>query len=228
VGGCTNCHGKSGCDDRKGDMFAAIDATLAELYPERRWHPPSVGDRAGALADAAALADELADVLATATFVRPPPVDGGAGFVYVLCVGRPPCAVQVRDGELALPDEWAGAMTLSERYLRVALATQAPLAGVQEIVVDVAIDADGALVRERALAGVYSATLLARFQKLVATLPAYGRRHLDLGELMAPPPGFDGSAWTARYAGTPGVVNYLLFPEPATMTSSVWLPREAA
>ena len=61
-----------------------------------------------------------------------------------------------------------------------------------------------------------------------ATLPAYGRRHLDMGELMAPPPGFDGSAWSARYAGAPGVVNYLLFPEPATMTTSVWLPREAA
>lgn len=208
-------------------MFAAIDATLAELYPERRWRAPRPSDAAPRLADAAALADELADVLRTATFVRPP-VDGGAAYVYVLCLGRPPCAVQVRDAELALPDEWAPGLTLEERYLRVALAAEAPLAGVQEIAVDVAVDAAGAVVRERALAGVYSPSLLARFQKVVATLPAYGRRHLDMGELMAPPPGFDGSAWSARYAGAPGVVNYLLFPEPATMTTSVWLPREAA
>ncbi|MBK7073909.1 MAG: hypothetical protein IPH44_16565 [Myxococcales bacterium] len=227
MSGCTNCQGKSGCDDRKGDMFAAIDETLAALYPERRWRAPGPGDPAPLLADAAALADELADVLRTATFVRPP-IDGGAAFVYVLCLGRPPCAVQIRDGELALPDEWAPAATISERYLRVALAAQAPLAGVQEIAVDVDVDADGALVRERSLSGVYSPSLLARFQKVVATLPAYGRRHLDMGELMAPPPGFDGSAWSARYAGAPGVVNYLLFPEPATMTTSVWLPREAA
>ena len=40
MSGCTNCQGKSGCDDRKGDMFAAIDETLAALYPERRWRAP--------------------------------------------------------------------------------------------------------------------------------------------------------------------------------------------
>lgn len=72
-------------------MFAAIDATLAELYPERRWRAPRPSDAAPRLADAAALADELADVLRTATFVRPP-VDGGAAYVYVLCLGRPPSA----------------------------------------------------------------------------------------------------------------------------------------
>ncbi len=208
-------------------MFATIDSALGALYPDRRWAAPAGGDREALLADAAALADELADVLHTATFVRPPPADGGAAFVYVLCVGRPPCAIQIRDGELALPDEWSPGTAITERYLRVALAQPAPLAGVQEIAVDVAVDADGALVRERSLAGVYSAPLLARFQKVVATIPAYGRHHLDMGELMAPPPGFDGSAWAARYAGTPAVVNYLLFPEPATMTTSVWLPREA-
>ena len=135
----------------------------------------------------------------------------------------------MRDADLPIPDEWLAAPgAIQERYLRIALAPAAPFAVVQEVTVDVEVDRDGATVREHCQPGVYSAPLLARFQRVVATLPAYDRRHLDLGELMAPPPGFDGGAWSRLYAGTPAVVNYLFFPEPAAMTATTWIPREAA
>ncbi|MBK9031788.1 MAG: hypothetical protein IPL61_10765 [Myxococcales bacterium] len=227
MSGCTSCGSKSGCDHRKGDMFAAIDDALAALYPDRRWRSPA--GTAAPTEDAAALADELADVLHTATFVRGPATPGACTYVYVLCVGRPPCAIQVRDADLAIPDEWLAApAAIQERYLRIALAPAVPFAVVQEVAVDVEVDRDGATVRERCLAGVYSAPLLQRFQRVVATLPAYDRRHLDMGELMGAPPGYDGGPWAQLYAGTPGVVNYLFFPEPASMTATTWIPREGA
>lgn len=205
-------------------MFAAIDDALLGLYPTRRW-AGTWPRRYDADRDAAALADELADELRTATFVRAAG-DGGCAFVYVLAMGRPPCAIQVRDADLAIPDEWtvAGGV-VRERYLRIALATATPFAVVQELAVEVEPDEAGVLVREQALSGVYSAPLLARFQRIVATLPAYDRRHLDMGELMAPPPGFDGGDWGARYHGAPAVVNYLFFAEPAAMTATTWLAR---
>ena len=43
-----------------------------------------------------------------------------------------------------------------------------------------------------------------------------------------PPPDFDAGAWPGLYAGTPAIVNYLFFAEPATMATTTWIPREAA
>lgn len=210
-------------------MFAEIDAALAALYPDRTWRAPvpSAAGLRAATADAAALADELADELRAATFVRPATPTASA-FVYILCQGRPPCAVPVRDGDLPIPSEWQPGDVIEERYLRLALATGRPFAVVQEIAVEVSVERDGAVICERPSAGVYSAPLLKRMQRLVATLPAYGRRHLDMGEISGPPPDFDAGAWPGLYAGTPAIVNYLFFAEPATMATTTWIPREAA
>lgn len=227
MGGCTNCAGKTGCDDRKGSMLGEVDRALAELYPERTWMPLPPLRTAALAADAAALADELATELSAATFTR---VEGSCAFVYVLCQGRPPCAVPVRDGHAPIPGEWLALPpggAIEERYLRIALAARVPFAAVQEVAVDVVIDPDGVLVREQPSAGVYSAPLLKRMQRLVAILPAYGRLHVDMGEIAAPPPGFDAGAWTGLYAGTPAIVNYLFFAEPATMATTSWISREA-
>lgn len=203
-------------------MFAEIDTALAALFPDKTWRAatPSARERRAATDDATALADELAEALNAATFVRD-------SFVYVLCQGRPPCAVPVRDAELPIPDEWQTGQIIEERYLRIALATARPFAVVQEVAVDVTVEPDGVLVRERPSAGVYSAPLLHRMQRLVATLPAYGRLHLDMGEISGPPPDFDAGAWSALYVGKPAIVNYLFFAEPATMATSTWIPREA-
>lgn len=236
MGGCTSCKSKPGCDDRKGTMLEAVDEALERLYPSRTWGVPAHGLAAvagadaetaatsGAAAEAAALADELAGALDAAVFVRPGEPDESCDFLYVLALGRPPCAVQVRDHGVAPPAEWRGGPPVSEVYLRVALSTLARMAVVQEVAVDVEADGSGWLIRETPRAGVYSAPLLRRMQRLVSVLPAYDILHLDLGDISGPPPGFDPGHWPALYAGTPAVTNYLFFPQPATMVSTTWLP----
>lgn len=209
-------------------MLDEVDAALAALYPDRRWAPPPSLPPDGELAaDAAGLADELAGELRAATFTR---IEGGCAYVYVLCQGRPPCAVPIRDGEAGIPEEWRDlppGHVIEERYLRIALATRVPFAAVQEVAVEATLEPDGVTIREHPSAGVYSAPLLKRMQRLVAILPAYGRRHVDMGEIAGPPPGFDGAEWPALYAGTPAIVNYLFFAEPATMATTSWISREA-
>ncbi len=230
MGGCTNCNSKSGCDDRKGDMLEAVDDALARLYPSRTWGVPAASPRhsGGSDAEGTALVEELALELDAATFLRAGDPDEHCDFLYILCVGRPPCAIQVRDQGVPPPAEWRGGVPLSEAYLRVALSSLTRMAVVQEVTVDVSGDDAGWLIRERPRAGVYSAPMLRRFQRLVAILPAYDILHVDLGDISAPPPGFDAGDWPSLYVGTPTITNYLFFPQPATMVSTTWLPDTAS
>jgi hypothetical protein len=234
VGGCTNCGSKSGCDHRKGEMLEAVDDALVRLYPSRTWGVPRTADAPRAAADdeAAALVEELAQDLDAAVFLRRGEPDEHCDFLYILCVGRPPCAVQVRDQGVAPPDEWKSAAgnetVLTESYLRVALSSLTRMAVVQEVAVEVRGDAAGWVVREMPRAGVYSAPLLRRFQRLVAVFPAYDILHVDLGDISGPPQGFEPGDWPALFAGTPAITNYLFYPQPATMVSTTWLPGEAA
>ena len=225
MGGCTNCKGKSGCDDRKGSMLDEVAAALDRVYPTRTWGERAI---AGAPWDGlAGLADELAGELRAATFVAPGGDDALCDHIYVLCMGRPPCAVQVRDHGVAAPAEWESAPSIEELYLRVAVSRVAPMAAVQELAIDVTPSAGGHVIRERARAGVYGAPLLRRMQRLVAILPAYDLLHVDFGEISAPPPGYAPGAWSARYGGAPPVASYLFLDAPPTMESTAWLPREA-
>jgi hypothetical protein len=236
MGGCTNCGSKKGCDHRKGAMLSAVGDTLARLYPTRTW-----GERDDDLAwgggadddEIAALADELGQELNTATFVRHGAEDEACDYIYVLCLGRPPCLAQVRDGAVPIPEEWRGTEGIREQYLRVCVSRIARVVGVQQVAMELVAMADGVAIREVPRAGVYDAPLLARFQKLVAVLPAYDLLHLDFGEISAPPPGYAGGAWRDDYglgAGDPAVANYLFFPQPATSPVTTWIPlaREAA
>lgn len=228
MGGCTNCGSKSGCDHRKGEMLEAVEDALARLYPSRTWGVPRASaPGGGADVEAATLADELAQELDAAVFVRPGEAGEHCDYVYVLCVGRPPCAIQVRDQGVPPPREWEGETALSESYLRVALSSLARMAVVQEVSVEVrgdGGDGGGWTVREVPRAGVYSAPLLRRFQRLVAILPAYDILHVDLGDISGPPPGFEPGEWPSLFAGTPAVTNYLFYPQPATMVTTTWLP----
>lgn len=229
VGGCTNCGSKSGCDHRKGEMLEAVDDALARLYPSRTWGVPRAPEAGrGADGEAAALADELAQELDAAVFVRPGDAGEHCDFLYILCVGRPPCAIQVRDQGVPPPAEWERETTITESYLRVALSSLARMAVVQEVTLEVRGDGQGGgwLVRELPRAGVYSAPLLRRFQRLVAILPAYDILHVDLGDISGPPQGFEPGEWPALFAGTPAVTNYLFYPQPATMVTTTWLPAE--
>jgi hypothetical protein len=235
MGGCTNCGSKAGCDHRKGAMMSSIDDALDRLYPSRTWGEIDDDAREGLATvedrDIAALADELATELGTATFVRPGGDDEPCDYIYVLCLGRPPCLVQVRDAGVEVPREWREAWAtggVHEQYLRVCVSRLAPVAGVQQVAMDLLPapepDHDGFVIRETPRAGVYDAPLLRRFQRLVAILPAYDLLHLDFGDISAPPPGFTAGAWRDLFGGEPAVANYFFYPQPATSPVTTWIP----
>lgn len=207
-------------------MFAEIERALIELYPTRTWGQPDDMARFGAGVteeDAQALAEELAAALDASTFYRPGEADEYCDYIYILCVGREPCLVQIRDGEVPLPRE-LGREPVREQYLRVCLSHMARMAGVQQTAMELERAGDDVLIRELPRAGVYDAPLLRRFQRLVALLPAYDLVHLDFGEISSPPPGFDAGQYSSLYGGEPHLSNYLFFPQPATMQTTCLLP----
>lgn len=251
-------------------MLESVDAALARLYPTRTWGEPdeTLGDGVSP-SDIGHLADELATELNAATFVRIGGDDEPCDYIYVLCLGRTPCIVQVRDCGVPAPDEWIanGARdiavaagqdapretqrepAITELYLRVVVSHRAKVAAVQQVAFDVvpatsiAQSANGRVdnaarpqragsverparerewvIHERPRAGVYDAPLLARMQKLVAILPAYGLLHVDFGEIAHAPPGYLAGSWEALFSGQPSIANYLFYPHPTTMTSTV-------
>jgi hypothetical protein len=234
--GCTNCKGKTGCDHRKGAMMASVDDALAQLYPTRTWGEPDDGadlDAVGTPPDElAALADELASALGAATFVRPGGDDEPCDYIYVLCMGRTPCIVQVRDHGVAVPAEWHATLAddsaISELYLRVVVSQRTRMAAVQQVAIDVTRAGTGFVVRERPRAGVYDAPLLHRMQKLVAILPAYDLLHVDFGEIAHAPPGFAPGTWRDLFGGDPAIANYLFYPQPTTMVATGFIASPPA
>lgn len=222
--GCTNCKSKTGCDHRKGEMMASVDRALEQLYPTRTWGEPDDQEVAGLAADElAGLADELASTLGAATFVRPGGDDEPCDYIYVLCMGRTPCIVQVRDHGVAVPAEWhatAATGSIRELYLRLVVSQRARVAAVQQVAVELVGTNAGFLVRELPRAGVYDAPLLHRMQKLVATLPGYELLHVDFGEIAHAPPGYHAGAWRELFGGEPSIANYLFYPQPTTMIAT--------
>ncbi len=224
MGGCTNCKGKSGCDHRKGTMMEEVESTLERLYPSRTWGEPIETGPSGLPTDELyALADELATALNGATFVREGDDSEPCDFIYVLCMGRAPCIVQVRDHGVPVPEEWANGERVSELYLRVVISQRAHLAAVQQVAVDV----ENGVIREAPRAGVYDAPLLARMQKLVGILPVYNLLHVDFGEIAHAPNNFHAGSWPATYglgSLVPSIANYLFFPQPTTSIVTTVLP----
>jgi hypothetical protein len=224
--GCTNCKSKTGCDHRKTAMMASVDEALEQLYPTRTWGEPDDDEVAGLPPDElAALADELAGTLGAATFVRTGGDDEPCDYIYVLCMGRTPCIVQVRDHGVAVPAEWRAATAgepaaIHELYLRLVISQRARVAAVQQVAVDLVQAGPGFLVREQPRAGVYDAPLLHRMQKLVATLPAYELLHVDFGEIAHAPPGYHAGVWRELFGGEPSIANYLFYPQPTTMIAT--------
>lgn len=214
-------------------MMAEVDRTLEELYPSRTWGELEGGLLAPASAalpfdDIEGLADELASELKAATFVRLGGDDEPCDFIYVLCMGRAPCVVQVRDHGVPVPAEWNGVDGIEEMYLRVVVGHRARFAAVQQVAVDLVRAPGGFLVRERPRAGVYDAPLLHRMQKLVATLPAYELLHIDFGEISHAPPGFHAGAWRELYGADPSIANYLFYPQPTTMIATTFVEDAGA
>jgi hypothetical protein len=233
MSGCTNCGQKGGCDSRKHEMFGAIDEALARLYPTRCWderdEAAGLGAGRGAGAGAAGAAAAAARLHA-ATLYRPGGPDETCDYVYVLCVGRTPSLVELRESALDGTVEQAlraavadGPVT--EVYLRVALSTLAPFAAVQEVALSAAADpTDGTIaLTEAPRAGIFSPTLLKRLQQLVGLLAERNIRHLDFGEITEPPAGFDPGGYAAEYGGAPGIANYLFYPQPPSAIATTTL-----
>lgn len=233
---CTDCGRKGGCSTRKGDMFAAIEAILAGLHPDRRWDHR---DEAVALdagigpEEGRRLAATIAARLDVATRFVPGEADEWCDYIYVLCLGRAPSIIDLREGGLgagarvqadadsdadsdgsdAALDDVADE-ALDDHYLRLALSSVARVVGVQEISMRLRQRDGASFVTEQVRAGVFDPFLLPRFQALVALLAETDLRHLDFGELVEPPPGFDGGGYADRFGMEPAVANYLFSPRP--------------
>lgn len=208
-------------------MFGTLEQVMETLYPTRTWGEPDDLARFGAGIcehDGVAIAEELATELDAPTFFREGAPDEYCDYIYILCLGRTPCLVQLRDFDVPFPAEVEGE-PIREQYLRVCLSSMARVAGVQQVAMDLdTIDGDR-VIAERPRAGVYDAPLLPRFQRLVAILPAYDITHLDFGEISAPPRGFAPGEYAELYGGKPATANYVFFPQPATMRSTTVVPR---
>jgi hypothetical protein len=199
-------------------MLDAAGRALEALYPTRTWGQPDdqARFRAGVSEDdGLALAEELAAELDAATFYRPGAADEYCDYIYVLCIGREPCLVQLRDGDVPVPEELAPGDAVSEQYLRVCLSDMAPMAAVQQASMEAEVGTGELVIREIPRPGVYDAPLLRRFQRLVALLPAYDILHLDFGEISAPPPGFSPGDYADLFGGEPHAANYLFYPQPS-------------
>jgi len=208
-------------------MMGDVESALARLYPTQTWGEPDDARADGGLPpdELAALADELAETLNTATFVRLGADDEACDFIHILCMGRTPCIVQVRDHGVPPPAEWDDVDRLDELYLRLCISQRARVAAVQQIAVDLARTPGGFVVRERPRAGVYDAPLLPRMQRLVAILPAYDLLHVDFGEIAHAPPGFHAGVWRDLFGGDPAIANYLFYAQPTTMISTTLIER---
>lgn len=220
MGGCTNCKGKSGCDHRKGSMMEEVEGALERLYPSRTWGEVA-DDAVMAMApdELAALAEELAQELNAAAFVKLGDEDEPCDYIYVLALGRAPCIAQVRDQGVAPPAEWQVTEPIRELYLRVVLSHRARVAAVQQVAMAMTPGPDGYVISESPRAGVYDAPLLKRMQKLVAILPAYELLHVDFGEIAHAPQGFHAGSWPDAYglgSAVPSIANYLFYPQPTT------------
>ena len=231
---CTDCGRKGGCDSRKHVMFAAVDEALARLYPTACW-----GERNEAAAfengitadEGRALADVIGAKVGALAYFRPGEPEEWCEYIYVLCLGRTPSIAQIRDGHGQPPGdevEEDGLEGLEERYLRVALSSLARFAGVQEVAMTLRRAGGDVVITERARGGVFDPILLPRFQGLVAVLAAAEIRHLDFGEIIEAPAGFDPATYPGRYGAEPAIANYLFYPQPITAVSTVVLPGSAS
>jgi hypothetical protein len=231
--GCTSCGNKGGCDDRKGGMFGAIDEALGRLYPTQRWDdrddavafragvPPSVSEQ---------LARRVSEQLKTLTLLKAGGTDEYCDYLYVLCFGRQPSILELREGVVGADQVWSEAADgkIDELHLRVALSSVAPFAAVQQVTLSVSTDEDHLIISETPRTGVFDPPLLPRMQKLVAVLAELNLRHLDFGDLTQPPPGFEPGDYARKYGGEPTMANYFFYPQPASAVTTTMLPRQTA
>src|SRR5262249_31904923 len=157
---------------------ALISEAITRLYPTLRWGEiddaaryragvsPSLGQK---------LARVAADVLDARTWYREGAEDELCDYVYVLCVGREPALLAIRDGAPAEADK------IDESYLRIALSSLLQAATVQEVQMHLRRRGDSYEIREQTRDGVYDPVLLKRLQKAVDLIRRAGLAYFDFG-----------------------------------------------
>ena len=231
MGDC-GCRLKAGCSSRKGTQAELLRDAVTRLYPTRRW--PEIDDVARFRAGVpAALGRRLeraaARQLKARVFFREGGVDDLCDFLWILCVGREPSLLEMRERP-SVPE----ADSIHESYLRVALSQVVRAATIQEVQLEARwIDRGRALPRgeslelvERTRDGVYDPVLLGRMQKMVGLLGQAEIAHLDFGMLCedAPAePAIDFGDYREQYGAAPTWVPLLFFPQPPILISSTLL-----
>jgi len=222
MGGCADCKsGGGGCESHKGPQRLAIDEIMRAVYPDRTWGRPDdeARFRAGIRErEARALGRSLAVAARAPTYFRAGGPDDLCHYVWVLCLGREPALLDVRDG-LAPPE----ADQVRERYLRLHLSTVARIATIQEVALELDRAGEGWVLRELPQPGVYDAKLLKRMRAIVDLVEASDIEHLDFGLVDKAYPDAAGGEYAARYGVEPALVNFLFYAQPARTSATVLL-----
>lgn len=243
--GCNTCRSEcgreDGCGSRKAAQKEILDELTARLYPTRQWgeaDPRANIEDGLSSAEVLTLAQRLSTALRVPAYVMPGGEDDLCSFIYLLCLGREPSILELREGQSTVSDDssmWLEADTLRERYLRVSCSTLGRLACVQEVAMELSTRTSDcppgmAVIRELPQPGVFEPMLLKRFQRTVDLLQAHGVEHLDMGlldvdaEAFALKPG----PYTARFGTTPALLNYLFYASPVLTATASYLPLPAA
>ncbi|HXU71162.1 MAG TPA: hypothetical protein VN947_17630 [Polyangia bacterium] len=222
MGGCADCKsGGGGCESHKGPQRAVIDEVMRAVYPDRTWGRPDdeARFRAGIRErEARALGRSMAVAAKAPVFFRPGGPDDLCHYVWILCLGREPALLDVRDG-LAPPE----ADQVRERYLRVHLSTVARIATIQEVALELDRAGEGWVLRELPQPGVYDAKLLKRMRATVDLVEASDIEHLDFGLVDKAWPDAVAGEYAERYGVEPALVNFLFYAQPARTSATIHL-----
>jgi hypothetical protein len=206
-----------------------LDAAVASLYPGREWGRPDdeARFRAGVpRSEVRRLARSLSALAKAPTYFRAGAEEDLCDFVWVLCVGRAPALLEVREGRAEVESPH-----IEEKYLRVCFSTVARLAAVQEVTLTLDADEHGApgspgvMIREAPRPGVFDPLLLKRMQKIVALCEASDVAHIDFGLLDVPLDGARPGVYVERYGVEPRLLNFLFYAQPSTTASVTALAR---
>ncbi len=226
--GCSSSDG--GCSTQKSAQRQFLDGLLPRLYPSRTLGALDVEvawDEGIQQAECERLGQQIATVTKAPVYLGPASDDDLCRYLYVLCIGREPPLVQLRQSSTLINLE---SDRIRERYLRVGLSSVARVACVQEVAMELDLSTgEGtpvAMIRELPRAGVFDPMLLKRLQRIVDLLTAYEIRHLDLGILEQPASslGLVDAGYVERFGMEPQLGNFLFFAAPAVTTTEVCLP----
>lgn len=233
--GCNTCRSEcgreDGCGSRKAAQKDILEALVQKLYPSRVFGESALLDDNEArmeLPEVIRLASQLSTALRVPAYVLPGGDADHCAFIYLLCLGREPSVLELREGLQG--DFQLEADTLRERYLRIACSSLGRLACVQEVALELSVrDSDCptgmAMIREIPMPGVFTPQLLKRFQKTVDFLQAHDVEHLDMGLLDVDAASFGllPGEYEGEFGTPPALLNYLFYAAPVQTVTTTFV-----